>query len=72
MGFQEIVDSVRALSIQEQDSLVELIYRQREQQRGNDLWNDLQKFRNTLEQEAIFYDDIHSSFTNGQPTISSR
>jgi hypothetical protein len=57
MVFQEIVDSVRALSIQEQDSLIELIHRQREQQRGNDLWNDLQKFRATLEQEGIFCDE---------------
>jgi hypothetical protein len=30
---------------------------QREQQRGNDLWSDLQKFRNTLEQGEIFYDE---------------
>jgi cysteinyl-tRNA synthetase len=56
MTFQEIVDSVRTLSRQEQDSLIESIYRQRKQQRGNDLWNDLQKFRATLEQEGIFDD----------------
>jgi hypothetical protein len=57
MVFQEIVDSVRSLSIKEQDSLIELIHRQREEQRGNDLWNDLQKFRATLEQEGIFSDE---------------
>jgi len=49
--------SVRSLSIKEQDSLIELIHRQREEQRGNDLWNDLQKFRATLEQEGIFSDE---------------
>jgi hypothetical protein len=47
--FQEIVDSLRVLSVQEQDSLIELIHQQREQQRGSNLWSDLQKFRNTLE-----------------------
>ena len=57
MVFQEIVDSVQSLSINEQDRLIELIHRQREQQRGNDLWNDLQKFRSTLEQEGIFSDE---------------
>jgi hypothetical protein len=57
MVFQEIVDSVQSLSIKEQDSLIELIHRQREQQRGQDLWNDLQKFRAILEQEEIFCDE---------------
>jgi hypothetical protein len=57
MIFQELVDSIRVLSVQKQDSLIELIHQQREQQRGNDLWSDLQKFRNTLEQGRIFYDE---------------
>ena len=57
MIFQELVDSIQVLSVQEQDSLIELIHQQREQQRSNDLWSDLQKFRNTLEQEEIFYDE---------------
>jgi hypothetical protein len=34
MVFQEIVDSIRALSIEEQDNLIELIHEQRGQQRG--------------------------------------
>jgi len=57
MVFQEIVDSVQSLSIKEQDSLIELIHQQREQQRGQDLWNDLQKFRAIVEQEEIFCDE---------------
>lgn len=57
MIFQEIVDSVRSLSIEEQDRLIELIHRQRAEQRGNDLWSDLQKFRTTLEAEGIFADE---------------
>jgi hypothetical protein len=49
MVFQEIVDSVRALSIQEQDNLIELIRQQRsEQQQGNELWNSLQQMRAIL------------------------
>lgn len=57
MVFQEIVDSVRVLSVEEQDNLIALIHQQREQQRGNQLWADLQKFRATLEREEILFDD---------------
>lgn len=70
MIFQEIVDSLRVLYVQEQDSLIELIHQQREQQRGNDLWSDLQKFRNTLEQEEIFYDE--DDFSNLRDRTSGR
>jgi cysteinyl-tRNA synthetase len=57
MVFQEIVDSVRVLSVEEQDSLIALIHQQREQQRGDKFWAGLQKFRATLEQDEIFFDD---------------
>jgi hypothetical protein len=57
MVFQEIVDSVQALSIQEQDRLIELIHQQREQQHGNNFWEGLQKLRATIEQEQISFDD---------------
>lgn len=57
MVFQEIVDSVRALSIQDQDNLIELIRQQREQPQGNELWNSLQKMRSILEEEGIFADE---------------
>ena len=57
MGFQQIVDSVQSLSIKEQDRLIELIHQQREQQRGDNIWNDFQTFRATLEQEGIFADE---------------
>jgi cysteinyl-tRNA synthetase len=57
MVFQEIVDSVRALSIEEQDNLIELIREQREQQHGNKFWEGFKKMRATLEQEGIFFDD---------------
>jgi hypothetical protein len=57
MVFQEIVDSVRALSVQEQDKLIELIRQQREQQQGNELWNSLQQMRAILGEEGIFADE---------------
>jgi hypothetical protein len=57
MIFQEIVDSVRVLSIEEQDSLIALIHQQREQQRGDKFWKGLQRFRATLERDEIFFDD---------------
>jgi cysteinyl-tRNA synthetase len=57
MIFQEIVDSVRALSIEEQDNLIELIRQQREQQHGNQFWDGFEKLRATLEKEGISFDD---------------
>jgi hypothetical protein len=57
MIFQEIVDSVRALSLEEQDNLIELIQQQREEQKGNDLWHSLQRMRAILEEEGIFADE---------------
>jgi cysteinyl-tRNA synthetase len=57
MVFQEIVDSVIALSVQEQDNLIELIRQQREQQHGNKFWDGFQELRATLEREGISFDD---------------
>jgi hypothetical protein len=62
MVFQEIVDSVQALSVQEQDNLIELMLQQRKQQLGNELWNSLQQMRAMLEEEDIFADE--DDFTN--------
>jgi hypothetical protein len=57
MVFQEIVDSVRALSIQDQDNLIELIRQQRSEQQGNKFWEGLQELRATLAREEISFDD---------------
>jgi cysteinyl-tRNA synthetase len=57
MVFQEIVDSVRVLSIEEQDNLIALIHQQREQQRGDKFWAGLQKFRAALARDEIYFDD---------------
>jgi cysteinyl-tRNA synthetase len=57
MIFQEIVDSVRALSVQEQDNLIDLIRQQREEQHGNKFWEGFKKLRATMEQEGISFDD---------------
>jgi cysteinyl-tRNA synthetase len=57
MVFQEIVDSVRALSVQDQDNLIELIRQQREEQQGKKFWEGFQKLRATLKREGISFDD---------------
>ncbi|PSB59438.1 hypothetical protein [Chamaesiphon polymorphus] len=57
MVFQEIVDRVRALSVEEQDNLIELIRQQREEQRGKKFWDGFQKLRATLEREGISFND---------------
>jgi cysteinyl-tRNA synthetase len=57
MIFQEIVDSVIALSVEEQDNLIELIRQQREEQHGNKFWEGFKKLRATMERERISFDD---------------
>jgi cysteinyl-tRNA synthetase len=57
MVFQEIVDSVIALSAEEQDKLIELIRQQREEQQGKKFWNGFQELRATLEREGISFDE---------------
>ncbi|WP_295615572.1 hypothetical protein [Chamaesiphon sp. GL140_3_metabinner_50] len=57
MIFQEIVDSVRVLSVEEQDRLIALIHQQREQQRGDKFWAGLQNFRAILKQDEISFND---------------
>ena len=57
MVFQEIVDSVQALSVEEQDNLIELIRQQREQQHGKKFWDGFQELRATLAREEISFDD---------------
>jgi cysteinyl-tRNA synthetase len=57
MIFQEIVDSVRSLSVEEQDKLIELIQQQREQQQGQKFWDGFKELRSTLEREEISFDD---------------
>ena len=56
MVFQEIVDSVQALSVEEQDNLIELI-QQREQQHGKKFWDGFQELTATLAREEISFDD---------------
>jgi cysteinyl-tRNA synthetase len=57
MVFQEIVDCVIALSVEEQDNLIELIRKQREERRGNKFWEGFKKLRATMEQEGICFND---------------
>jgi cysteinyl-tRNA synthetase len=54
---EEIVDSVRALSLEEQDDLIELIRQQRKQQHGSKFWEGFKKLRATLEREEISFND---------------
>ena len=57
MVFQEIVDSVQALSVEEQDNLIELIRQQREQQHGKKFWDGFHELRATLAREETSFDD---------------
>ncbi len=57
MVFQEIVDSVRALSIEEQDNLIKLICQQRQQQHGDNFWEGFKELRATLQREEISFND---------------
>ena len=57
MTLQEIIAQVECLSIEEQDYLFELIRKKREESRGTNFWEGLEKFRKTIEAEGIVFND---------------
>jgi hypothetical protein len=57
MTLQEIIAQVESLSIEDRDYLFELIRKKREESRGTTFWEGLQKFRKTIEDEGIVFND---------------
>jgi Ulp1 family protease len=55
--FQEIVESIEQLSIEDQNYLFEMLRQKREQQKTNTFWDVLQECRKIIETENIVFTD---------------
>ena len=57
MTLQEIINSIDSLPIEERDYLFELLRQKKEESRGDNFWQGLQKFRNLIQSEGIIFTD---------------
>lgn len=57
MNLQEIIDSINNLPTEEQDYLFELLRKKKDESRGDNFWQGLQKFRNVIQSEGIIFTD---------------
>ncbi|KYC39292.1 hypothetical protein WA1_31645 [Scytonema hofmannii PCC 7110] len=57
MTLQEIINSIESLPTEERDYLFELLRKKKEESRGDNFWQGLQKFREVIQNEAIIFTD---------------
>jgi hypothetical protein len=57
MTLQEIINSIENLPKEEQDYLFEFLRKKKEESRGDNFWQGLQKFRNAIQSEEIIFTD---------------
>ncbi|MEH2411137.1 MAG: hypothetical protein V7K36_20535 [Nostoc sp.] len=57
MTLQEIINSIESLPREEQDYLFEFLRKKKEESRGDNFWQGLQKFRKVIQSEGIIFTD---------------
>jgi hypothetical protein len=57
MTLQEIINSINDLSIEERDYLFEFLRKKKEEFKGDNFWEGLQKFRKVIQSEEILFTD---------------
>ncbi|MFN6456123.1 MAG: hypothetical protein RM022_028555 [Nostoc sp. EfeVER01] len=57
MTLQEILNSIESLPREEQDYLFEFLRKKKEEPRGDNFWEGLQKFRKVIQSEGIIFND---------------
>ncbi|MCC5634174.1 hypothetical protein LC613_43010 [Nostoc sphaeroides CHAB 2801] len=57
MNLQEIINSINNLPTEEQDYLFEFLRQKKEESRGENFWQGLQKFRQVIQREGIIFTD---------------
>ncbi|WP_427159175.1 hypothetical protein ACQFX9_24410 [Aliinostoc sp. HNIBRCY26] len=57
MTLQEIINSIESLPQAEQDYLLDYLSKKKEECRGDNFWQGLQKFRSVIENEGIIFTD---------------
>jgi hypothetical protein len=53
MTLQEIINFIESLPREEQDYLFEFLRKKKEQSRGDNFWQGLQKFRSAIQSEGL-------------------
>ncbi|BAY27054.1 hypothetical protein NIES2100_68750 [Calothrix sp. NIES-2100] len=57
MTLQEIINSIENLPPEERDYLLEFLRKKKEESRGDNFWQGLQKFRSIIQNEGIIFTD---------------
>jgi hypothetical protein len=57
MNLQEIINSINNLPTEEQDYLFEFLRQKKEESKGENFWQGLQKFRQVIQKEGIIFTD---------------
>lgn len=57
MTLQEIINYIESLPIEERDYLFEFLRKKKEESRGDNFWQGLQKFRSVIQSEGIIFTD---------------
>ncbi|MBW4566132.1 MAG: hypothetical protein KME32_34685 [Mojavia pulchra JT2-VF2] len=57
MNLQEIINSINNLPTEEQDYLFEFLRQKKEESKGENFWQGLQKFRQVIQSEGIIFTD---------------
>ncbi len=57
MNLQEIINSINNLPTEERDYLFEFLRKKKEEPRGDNFWQGLQKFRKVIQSEGIIFTD---------------
>lgn len=57
MTLQEIINSINTLSTEERDYFFEFLRKKKEESRGDNFWEGLQKFRKVIESEGMIFTD---------------
>lgn len=57
MTLQEIINSIDSLPTEERDYLFEFLRKKKEESRGDNFWEGLQKFRRVIQSEGVIFTD---------------
>ncbi|MGF1989684.1 MAG: hypothetical protein RMY62_017715 [Nostoc sp. ZfuVER08] len=57
MNLQKIINSIERLPTEERDYLFEFLRKKKEESRGDNFWQGLQKFRSVIQSEGIIFTD---------------
>jgi hypothetical protein len=57
MTLQEIINSIESLPTEDREYLFEFLRKKKDESRGDNFWEGLQKFRGVIQSEGIIFND---------------